>query len=403
LDWRSIKADSSAFQLLRKFEKELDFNVKRDNGETFISMAANEDADALFEYLITKPNINIAGIFSEVWRRQMNGQNYQWLERLIATKGPEIPQAEILSRFALIDHADREAKLSPELLKTMKLAYPLVKTFDQLTNLVSDAYVAPLYIYIKHYSQDPIIETIYNRILKEDTTLPKNSRKIILYLFKASRYDVLDIYVSRGYDFTVAIEELRILVKVTELRNLEALQYLSSKGVSDKTDCKDTFWRCDKGNTAFGTALKMEWYEGADQLLTMQSDINKQDYARGHTLLTAVKENRLSTVEYLISRNIDINYPSVLTSAISQQADPIVWTLLRQQSVDPNKLGYDSTMNNRQTFPIIEAARFGRIDYVKLLLAFPKIEKSAKDSLGYRAIDWAATNGYEEIVQLLKN
>ena len=82
--------------------------------------------------------------------------------------------------------------------------------------------------------------------------------------------------------------------------------------------------------------------------------------------------------------------------------DAMLQVLGSAPKLNPNYRSYDPKDDKRVTTALIEAARYNRKDYVMSLLSIPGIYKNAKDSLAYRAIDRAATNGHFEMVELLK-
>ncbi len=408
VQWSSIieslkidsERDTNEINFILKFGHELDLNfVSASFRESLLYSSVDDDIKVLFDYLITNPKVSIVGILSKSLSSWRNRDHY--VKVLLEKRGKEIPQKDFLNEFVhYTTRTIKDDKLPDDILPEIKIIFPYIKSFDQITGMSSTSYNAPLAFFEKWKGADEIMPLIYNRIIKEDSTIAKNAKGVIVPAIVRGQYDLVELLIRKGYDLTTPVDDKSIMVQITAQKSLTGLKFLASKGQDAQTECAGS-WSCRGDEIPFGVAMNLGWYEGADYLITLKANPNYQDNSNSSSMLAAVTKKDLIAVQYLLSKKVHHNATGSLVKAIMDQSDEILEIFLNDESTDPNSRGIDVTMK-RETYPIIEAARYGRVDYVSALLMFPKINKVIKDSLGYRAIDWAATNNFQEIVELLK-
>lgn len=382
-DWSailwSVETDAHLIELIKKYGNDLDLNVV-EGSRSLLGEAIYDNNIELFKLLIANKKVSVAGSVYNI----MYSKNEEMVKTYFSTRGSEISNAEMLKSIAdYLEYHIRSKKTPLDQVdyKRLDLMIPLTKNFDTFAKLASDSYRSPsILVTVFEWSKEiPTLEKIFNRALKEDTTI-NESKDLFLAALKKLRYDVTDVLIARP---NPTFSKYQAVAYAFSIKSLEMVNYLVTKN------------NFPADLDAFRAAMSTEWYEGMDFLISMRIRLYSE------FMTYAVKSKKTTLVKYLMSKGLSLNKSGALTIAIVDQNDELLEIFLNDAKTDPNDQGMDEEMK-RFTYPIIEAARNGRIDYVKALLQFPAIKKDIKDQLGYRAIDWAATNGHLEIVKLLK-
>lgn len=395
LIWMFSYRSPQEIEFLKKWEKDLDLNFTTGR-KTLARYAVEEDRPLLFTYLMTNPKASVAGVL-ELVMQSYYGKKYR--EEFFSKRGKDIPVADVLEEIE--DSLPRDKAPTAENLADIRFLIPYAKSFDKFTESSASfddpAIIARL---LKWGDSDPVLKTILDRVLKEDTTIAKYPFGVLEQSFARGRYDIVDLMIQRGYNIKKPIGVMTAMTYGATQKSLTILKYLASKGVGPDDRCA---WgdRCDESyKNAFGVALNLSWYEGADYLISIGFQPRLVNPGES-SLLYMARQNNTEAVKYLWSKGVTTNDTGALVAMLMHQNDELLKSVLSDAQTIVGERGYDYEMR-RDTYPIIEAARYGRLDYVKAILAYPKVKKDIKDSLGYRAIDWAATNGYQDIVELLK-
>ena len=152
--------------------------------------------------------------------------------------------------------------------------------------------------------------------------------------------------------------------------------------------CQDVFDAARSGNTEL---IEVLWNQNNDT-------INAKDGNGFTPLILATYHSQLSTVELLISKEVDVNYNSQEGTALlgaSYKGNIEISQLLINAGTDVNKVG------GRGATALLYAVQSSNYELVKLL-----IEKGAdihvKDSAGRTALDYANKMNLKKIQSLLK-
>lgn len=369
-------AEESAFII--RYGNELDLNYK---GSKLLESAIDREARELFDYLIGNPKVVITNnALSSLFRSEKD----HFFLKIVEKRGKLLTAEQVQIMLVQILRL-RDQDLA---LEKLKVLYPLLKTLDKLTERARDYGVGPLLYFLKARDLDPVYKTLATRIIAEDSTVILNAYGAVEYAVETHQFSHVDALIKKGFNINDYSVPEKLLSAAVKNKSLDAINYIMKL----KPTC---LWTCT--GAAFNQALSLNWFEGTDLLLSFGAKPHLE------SILLVVEQKNTVALRYLLDRGYKVNGSGALVAAIMYQADEILEIFLNDPTIDPNDAGYDRmTTGNRRTYPIIEAARFGRIDYVRALLKFPNINKKITDALGYRAIDWAATNNYQDIVQLLK-
>lgn len=127
-------------------------------------------------------------------------------------------------------------------------------------------------------------------------------------------------------------------------------------------------------------------------------DINTQTPDGQNLIITAINNQKLEVLEYLLSiSGIPPKiYGEAMIVAIQSSKLDCLRVLLNAEGVDVN---YRTSNNDT---PLILAASMGYKEAVELLLAKPGIDINAESDNGQNALNWAESNGCEECAALLR-
>ncbi|MBK9324461.1 MAG: ankyrin repeat domain-containing protein [Bdellovibrionaceae bacterium] len=374
-----------------KWAGQLDLNVSKD-GRPFINNVINNDEKELFDFLLTQKSLK----FENVLRYAGKPHKDYYFNQIIEKRIQDISQNELLvtlNEFVGSSESFDEGKLKV----VIKLSQH-IKSFNGLRKLQGDYRGA--YEWIIKWAP----ETLALRVLKEDKSMEATKLgEALAAAVLREHIGFIDMILAKGVQIDAAIdydsrfrEWISALSLATSIKSLKVMDHLLKKGASVQGYANNSYSRL----TSFGVAVKIGWIEGAEFLRSNGANVNFTGSGESSIAITVHRKDA-EFLKYLLSVGADANSNGPLVSAIDQQNDVLVGLLMQYPSLDPNQRGYDET-RERVSVPLVEAARWGRKDYVLELLKNPKTDKQATDSLGYRAIDWAATNGFSEIVEILK-
>ena len=380
---------------VKKWGPQLDLNVKKGNG-SLVQLAVDREWKGAYDLLLKNPKVNVAELLPTVNRTYFRTRNY-FFERLLELRGKDIPLVDRLDAFRGIARPDAEYT-DADYLQRARAVIALLPSFEGVADR-------------GNWAEYPLVwsmrwedKNIARRLLTEDSTLKKQDKRVLSAALAAAiqykRLELLDLLIANGVDLNGLVGLNTFDMKLTavafavNLNDLSAAELLLQRGANVNASVY--------GLTAFAVAITKDDLKVAEWLRAKGAQTQWADAYNNSLLIGPVMRNAQVTVDYLVSVGADPNRDSPLVLAAAEQKDGIFTSLLRASNLDPNVQRVDPKNKARVTRALIEAARYGRLDYVEALLANPKTDKNAKDSLGYRAIDWAATNGYMEIVERLK-
>lgn len=392
-----------------KYGHELNLNIILEKDISLVKYSIDENP-LLLEYLIKNPNVKISP-----WdiNKILVSANPQNLSTFYNVRIKSIPQEDLLYtlRYLITYEMDSSTIRLKEIL-------PYVKNLNSISKLKDEKDIfhelSVMRTVVKNLQKDEIYQTLFNRLLSEDKSLKDEAKKSLYNVFKYGKWEVLDQMVQNGYDVRSPIIYIDGYSYPPQLigallKSIPILEYLEKKyKIGYDLEClsDDCALLIDAVRmNAYGIALTNQWMEGVEYYISKKVDPNKlfqtSKYNSYSSLNYALVNNKIELLKYLLSVGANFNEEGLLVTTILKKNDQALELLFDLPNLNPNITGTESN-TKRTTYPIIEAARLGRVDYVKKLLSHSKIRKNATDSSGYRAIDWAATNGFEEIVMLLK-
>lgn len=393
LDTTQFREEKNYVAFLKKWASKLDMNVAKD-GQTALTHLISRQyywKDAFEALLVTKASV--AGVLPNITHFRSE-DNIGFFDRLLELRGKEIPLADF--HKAIAQMSSSRGDLNQESERRMELMLGRIATVNGLSAA-------------GYRQEEPFLwslswkdKSLSARILAEDKSLtdPRALQEILGAVMKSQRYDLFEGVVAKGANLELNVtgysrEGRTPLGLAMQLKDLRWAELLLAKGV--RVD-GDGGWQVA---LPYQVAISTDFLEGAEWLRTHGAKL--QEYSRSimsEIFRDVVKRNALPTMQYLISQGFDGGYG--LVEAVVAQNDAMLKILGGAPRLSPNFQSYDPKDPRRLTNALIEAARYGRKDYIVALLSIPGIDKNAKDSLKYRAIDWAATNGFYEIVELLK-
>jgi ankyrin repeat protein len=145
-------------------------------------------------------------------------------------------------------------------------------------------------------------------------------------------------------------------------------------------------------------------------LLDHGADPNKQCSIDITPLSYAVEQASLSTVKLLLDRGGDVHKGQLLHHAVERQTDTIeVLGMLLETGAPLNSKMYENHYLSWRLFYFMDlgtalhkAAELGKADVVRYLVN-QGADVGIKDATNRSAMDWAALNHHQEIVELLQS
>lgn len=144
-------------------------------------------------------------------------------------------------------------------------------------------------------------------------------------------------------------------------------------------------------------------------LLDHRADPNKQCSIDLTPLSYAVEQASLSIIKLLLDRGGDVHKGQLLHHAVERQTDTIeVLGMLLERGAPLNSKMYENHYFSWRLFYFMglgtalhKAAEMGKADVVRYLVN-QGAEVGLKDATNRSAMDWAALNNHQEIVELLQ-
>ncbi len=391
----SFVRNDKALTILKKHGTNLDLNIKVDETRSLITYALEARNLELFTYLVSVPAVNVQGLLPQT------ADDSRFAQALIQHRIKDISQVEAKAALVKVIPGWQYPPSHKEM-EAFETVYKLVKNLDGLTAM-TDSYREPLVTALTFEATEPLMLDFRKRLIKEDKFVGiKSWLPAFITAMEKNNQVVMDFIFTKGFSPSTQIRLSKtdsngssLIGLATHLKSRELIDYLLKKKAPIKGPYSESGWWMDFENP-FAIAIKNDWDEGAEYLRTLGADLTMY---RGSLLAYTLKNKDSETFAYLVSNGVNPNESDILVQIIRKQKDDLFGLVINHPKMDPNMWG---TVDNKETFPLIEAVRMNRKDYVIELLKMPKIDKNIKDGHGYRAIEWAITLGYSDLVDLLK-
>ena len=314
---------------------------------------------------------------------------------------------------------------------SIKNCLPYISAFGSLENFkkaisISGMSEAKLteYLYISaKYNNSQVAECLINNQTEY------NEYTLLLNIAESGKAEILK---NQAFDITIKEDEILYIMNVSaKYNNQEFLLYLIDNGY----DINKGIYTGDLLGTPLDFAVNYSHYSLIEVLLENKADINGGT-EKGRALRTAVINNDVEMVKFLIDNGCDVNI--ITTYSDGSTEPPILWEaihkgnyqivkLLIENGADIGAIGNSNAVleasyqmscnileytlehstasdinlqneNGDSALAIIVAS--GYTDMVKICTRF-NCDKSLKNNDGKTALDIANQNNFKEIIELL--